>query len=88
MLEIGRGPVHWQDGEDDPSSASSSYLNPDPWQSVQLITTVLQRWNACRIHAAGARAAEYCTLKIYKRRTRRRKYGSGTVCINETQHST
>ena len=35
--------------------ASSSYLR----HSVQLISTVLQRWNACRIHAA---AAEYCTL--------------------------
>ena len=45
----------FQDREDDPLSASSSYLR----HSVQLISTVLQRWNACRIHAA---AAEYCTL--------------------------
>ena len=44
-----------QDGEDDPLSASSSY----PRNSVQLISTVLQRWNACRIHVAPA---EYCTL--------------------------
>ena len=45
----------FQDREDDLLSASSSYLR----HSVQLISTVLQRWNACRIHAA---AAEYCTL--------------------------
>ena len=42
-------------GEGDPSSASSSYLR----HSVQLVFTVFQCWNACRIHAT---AAEYFEL--------------------------
>ena len=45
------------DGEDPcAAEASLSYLR----HSVVVLSTVLQRWNACRIHAA---AAELCELR-------------------------
>ena len=45
------------DGEDPcAAEASLSYLR----HSVLVLSTVLQRWNACRIHAA---AAELCELR-------------------------
>ena len=53
-----RSAFKFQYREDDPLSASSSYLR----HGVQLISTVIQRWNACRIHAA---AAEYFSTVRY-----------------------
>ena len=57
LARVRSGPHVQADGTDDAGSAeaSQSYLR----HGVQLLSTVLQSSNACRIHAA---AAEFCEL--------------------------